>query len=208
MTTLPKEPTFADELAELKSSARTLQDVVVWLAARPEVIYQGATFPTAYKIEVDLEYTPSTTMREVAQSNAVTVQAICEVRTKVSPNHELAGIVKDMSSKNVLVFKHAMDLSLNLMEWPMATVLIVSEHIKEVESYKRTSEFFQFESNLNQALEHHFGSVTLDALVQMYNAGLIELVNEVDADMANLATLLFASKKSSSNVVIPHDVSC
>lgn len=200
--------TFADELEELKASARTLNDVVDWFTDRPKLIYQGATFPDEYKIEVDIEYVPSATMQEVALKGAVSFQVICEIRTKVAPNPALADMVKDMSAKNALVFKHSMDLSLNLMTWPMVTILMVVEHIKEMGSYTRTSEFYEFQWHLNRALAHHFGGVTLDSLSQMYNAGLVDLTNDLDTDMKNIGSLLLASSKNSADVVVPHDLSC
>ena len=194
---------LVNDFADMQKSARTLWEVCAWLEEHPEVPLGQFTPPPGSTIDIDPSYYPTHIISDATRTGALSVRMSLDIDTPCSPHSLLAKEVEKSLRAESCKVKHSYTLEFDMMDWPMATVIIIEHMLLHKDGTVGLSR--ELIERVNAALEKHFTGFTFANIRAMHQAGLI-IVTEDDASQDTLLDTLFAARKVDSVVALPPEL--
>lgn len=202
-----KSEDLSHSFASLRQNARSLDDIHAWLLQHPQMLVGDITLPSEYAMSLRLDHYSSGLLGHVAQTGTLPLSMRCEITAAFQPNPLLLKETTVPNAGQAVYFKHNQYMNLDLLDWPLATVLVVADCIDVLDDYKNFEHFAAFEERVNAGLTKHFGSFTLAKLKSLYDVDLLPKDKHGFALGQELTDLLFSTHQADVMVSFPMELS-
>lgn len=208
-TTISETPTtdLAHAFEHLKQTARSLDDLYNWFMDHPKALVGDMILPADYKMSLRLGHYSSGLLAHVAQKGSLPVPMVCEITAPYKPSALLQKETTTDEVRPAVYFKHSQNMELDLLDWPLATALLVADGIDVLDEYKKFEHFEQYAAHVDAGLAHHFGDFTLDKLKNLYEADLLPKDKHDIVIVPALIEMLYSTRKTNVVVSMPMEMS-
>lgn len=193
-----------NELAQLRASARSLEDIELWLIERPEYFFGNAPLPPHARVLLKL-HTDNMTILQSHTYKGLRLKYACLADTDFTcPLLQQIGVAQPKTS-NVQYSNEGL-LLLSLQEWPYATALVTGTYIENLLNGMLAEAMPEVENYVDTHLAIHFPGFSVQRLLDWVAAGVIACFNDKYPSAKSLMSALFLSKNRDPSPELPDAV--
>lgn len=193
-------PALSASLEELKKTAQSLQDLDEWFTAHPQALTGELQLPENYEVEVNISYMPGRFIGHITATSTLPLTLTLTISAPKNTDVLMAKELQNCEWVSARYFKHTYTLDLALTDWALAAAWAAGLCLREGPQVK------VFDDAVAAGLAVHFPQTPLKVLQDMRDLELLPLTDAGKVDVSSFIEMLFTSKNSTTNDVIPMDI--
>lgn len=203
MTSMHTSPTLADSFAELRSSAKSIDDVQTWFQENPSALLGDVIYPAGTKYKVEMRIFPDSLIEDAVDKEILDAALNIDLSYPMENQIKVrTGFASD-ATKNVTKFRQECYFEMHMQDWPLACAMITERFIMEKKNERDVPAFAVLHSQLNHYLATHFPGWSMEKLASIHSAELLPVDMEGQLQAGAIQDLLYNARATVPAFALP-----